>query len=118
MRVLLDENLPRRLLSLFDKDTDATTVGRRGWKGIKNGELLALAEHEFDVFVTVDRGIEYQQDVGSLDLVVVLLQAPSNSYPALAPLMDGLRATISEISESDEPGRSYPEVIRVGSYER
>lgn len=68
MRVLLDENVDRRLARLFVSGTEATTVGRRGWDGKDNGELLEAAQEEFDVFVTMDRGIPYQQNVALYDL--------------------------------------------------
>jgi predicted nuclease of predicted toxin-antitoxin system len=54
MRVLLDENLPRRLAQAFSEDVDVRTVGQCGWKGARNGDLLRLAETEFDVFITTD----------------------------------------------------------------
>ena len=62
MRILLDECLPKRL----KRDLvghQARTVPEMGWASKKNGELLALAEAEFDVFVTVDRNLSFQQDV-------------------------------------------------------
>jgi len=55
--VLLDENLPRKLTRLFGLDTEVITVAERGWKGLKNGELLAAAETEFDALVTADMRI-------------------------------------------------------------
>lgn len=60
MRILLDENIPRKLKRHFDKGFVVMTVPKRGWNGKKNGVLLRLAEPEFDVFVTMDKGIRYQ----------------------------------------------------------
>jgi predicted nuclease of predicted toxin-antitoxin system len=57
MRVLLDENLPRKLKRHFDEGVEALTVRDCGWTGIKNGELLRIAQAEFDVFITTDKGI-------------------------------------------------------------
>ena len=54
MRVLLDENIDRLLKPRFDADMEVLTVQERGWKGMKNGELLRVAQLEFDVFVTMD----------------------------------------------------------------
>ena len=62
MKVLLDECVDRR----FARDLvghDVTTVQKRGLNGIKNGDLLALAEKEFDAFITVDRKLSVQQDL-------------------------------------------------------
>jgi ribosomal protein L30/L7E len=55
-----------------------TTVQRRGWTGIKNGDLLRLAEREHDVFLTVDRQISVQQDLTTFNIAVVLIRSRSN----------------------------------------
>lgn len=54
MRVLLDENLPYRLRQLFENPIEVVTVGYRGWKGKRNGELLSIVSTEFDAFITMD----------------------------------------------------------------
>lgn len=87
MRVLLDECLPaglRRDLA----GHDVTTVQRQGWAGTKNGELLLLVGATgFEAFVTVDKGIEFQQRVAALPFGIVALRAPSNDIADLRPLM-------------------------------
>jgi predicted nuclease of predicted toxin-antitoxin system len=55
MRVLLDENVDRRLKNFFDEEYEVITVTERGWRGKKNGELLSAAEREFDVLVSVPK---------------------------------------------------------------
>lgn len=95
MRVLLDENLPRRLTRLLGPEVQATTVGRRGWSGKKNGELLSLAENEFDAFLTTDKGLPHQQNLANFDLAIILLRAKSNDYEDLAPLMDETNARLA-----------------------
>jgi len=110
MRVLLDENLPRRLLGLLGEDHAAVTVAKAGWKGKKNGELLAAAEGEFDVLLTMDRGIEHQQNLSRFDLAIVRLVAPGNTYEDLAPLM----AEVDTAIRRARPGR----VLRVGGRPR
>lgn len=100
MRILLDENLPRRLTRLFGPEVHATTVGRRGWSGKRNGELLGMAEKEFDAFLTTDKGIPHQQNLAGLDLTIVMLRAKSNDYEDLSPLMDEVNSTLA----SAEPG--------------
>lgn len=97
MRVLLDENLPRRLTRLFGSDAQVTTVGRRGWSGKSNGELLRLAEKEFDAFVTTDRGLPHQQNLSKLDLAIILLRAKSNDYEDLSPLMNEVNTALGSI---------------------
>jgi hypothetical protein len=58
-----------------------------GWAGKSNGELLGLAAGAFDVFLTVDRNLSYQQDVSALDIVVLVLVARSNALDVLRPLV-------------------------------
>ena len=57
-----------------------------GWAGIKNGALLTLAEKEFDVFVTVDRNLSFQQNLLNFNIAVLVLHAPSNRLADLRPL--------------------------------
>jgi predicted nuclease of predicted toxin-antitoxin system len=77
MRVLLDENLPRQLKRHFTAEVGVLTVQERGWSGIKNSELLRLAAGEFEVFLTMDRGVEFQQNFQSLSIGVLIIRAPS-----------------------------------------
>lgn len=84
MRVLLDENMPRGLRELFDGGVEVVTVGYRGWRGTKNGELLRKARAEFEAFVTTDRGIPHQQNLSEVDMGIVVLEAPSNRLEDLA----------------------------------
>src|SRR5829696_8828083 len=96
MRLLLDENVPAKLTRFFAPEFEVTTVARRGWSGIKNGELMRLAQHEFNVLVTMDRGIQHQQNLGDVDLAILLLEAPSNRLTDLVPLVDEAKAVLSE----------------------
>ena len=68
IRVLLDENLPRKLK--WTIEAEVLTVPERGWSGVKNGKLLRMAAEEFDVFITMDQGIEHQQNLNALDLCI------------------------------------------------
>ena len=67
MRILLDESVPRRLGPLL-LGHEVATVAENGWAGIENGRLLALAATQFDVLLTADRNIEYQQNQSALPL--------------------------------------------------
>lgn len=88
MTVLLDENMPRKLKwRLIERDLEVVTVPERGWSGVGNGELLSRAEGEFDVVVTMDQGIEHQQEVAGRDLALVVIEAPNNEYETLLPLI-------------------------------
>ena len=96
MRVLLDENVDRRLRRLFDPEHEVVTVAEHGWSGTKNGDLLRLAEEEFDALVTMDKNIQYQQQLVNFDLVVVLITARSNRKQAVAPIMPKINRALRE----------------------
>lgn len=66
---------------------EARTVQDLGWAGIKSGALLRLANGQFDVLLTVDQGIEYQQNLSDLSISVVIMMAPSNDVDDLRPLL-------------------------------
>ena len=93
-RVLLDENVDRLIQPLFDSDHDVVRVDAHGWKGIKNGELPRVAALEFDVFVTMDRNLQFQQNLPAHDLAIVAIHAVSNSFVAVAPLMAKINAAV------------------------
>lgn len=86
MRVLLDECVPRALREQLPGH-DVKTVVESGWAGVKNGELLRLAAQRFDVVLTVDRNLEYQQNFLGAAVAVIVMHAPSNDIVALQPLM-------------------------------
>ena len=93
MRVLLDECVDWRL-SRTIVGHDVKTAKQMGWAAIKNGELLALASERFDVFVTVDRNLSYQQNVQALPIAIVVLHAKANRLADLLPLVPDLLAVI------------------------
>lgn len=86
MKVLLDECIDRRLAKEF-VGYEVKTVPEMGWAGVKNGKLLALAESEFEVFVSVDRNLPFQQNLSQFDLAIVILQSPSNRLADLKSLV-------------------------------
>lgn len=86
MRLLLDENLPKRLKQDFP-DHDVFTVRDMGWNGIKNGELLKLMiAHKFDALLTFDKNLQHQQNFVKYPLAVIVLNAKSNTYQVLTTL--------------------------------
>ena len=93
MRVLLDECLPRRLKREFIGH-EARTAPEMGWASKKNGELLALAAVDFDVFLTTDRNLSYQQHLSAFNIAVVVLVAPSNRIDDLRPLVPRILETL------------------------
>jgi predicted nuclease of predicted toxin-antitoxin system len=93
VRVLLDECLPKRLKREL-VGHDARTAPEMGWASKSNGELLALASSEFDVFVTSDRNLSHQQNLSAFDIAVVVLVATSNRIDDLRPLVSRILETI------------------------
>jgi predicted nuclease of predicted toxin-antitoxin system len=86
MRLLLDENLPRRLKLDFT-DHEIYTVRDKGWNGVKNGQLLQLMiENGFHALLTFDKNLQYQQNFQEYKIAVFVLSAPSNTYLELTKL--------------------------------
>lgn len=106
MKMLLDESLPRRLKTRFP-DIDVHTVPEMGWSGTTNGKLLRLACDHFDVFLTADQNLQYQQNIVGYDIAVVVLVATSNRLPDLEPLVPAVREIL--------PKAQAGEVIRLGN---
>lgn len=79
---MLDRRLGRHLTH------EVQTVRERGWGSTKDGKLLELAQEEFDVLLTADKNLPYQQNLSRFDLAIVVLAGPSNRYEELAALMD------------------------------
>lgn len=80
MKLLLDECAPRRLKNYF-VGHDVSTIEQAGFKGLKNGNLLRAANGKFEVLITVDKNIEYQQNTAALPSAIVILAAASQSPP-------------------------------------
>ena len=97
MRILLDEDLPRRLATLL-VGHETATVQRSGWAGIKNGKLLALAATRFDVFLTMDGNLQCQQNLAALPIAVLVIEAPSNRFEQLAPLAPSLLKELNHLA--------------------
>ena len=105
MRVLLDESVPRQLAANLG-DHDVTTVPKIGWAGFRNGELMAKAASQFDVFITAEKGIEFQQNYSELDLGIVILFAPDNRVETIVGLAPAILESLADL----KPGR----LVRVG----
>ena len=100
MRILLDECLPRPLARLFPGHS-VLTVQEAGWAGRTNGELLSLIAGHYEVFVTVDRNLMFQQRIDDLAFGVVVLHARSNRLSDLEPLVSQLLAGLQTV----QPGQ-------------
>ena len=100
MRVLLDEHLNWRLARAFGSSYEVRSVRGMGWTGKHNGVLLSAAAQEFDVMLSMDRGLEHQQRLSDYDLAVVLLIAPSNRLEDTVTLIPDLE----RLSAGVKPG--------------
>ena len=69
-----------------------------GWSGTKNGKLLALAGAAFDAFITVDKNLPHQQNLATLPVAVVLLDAHSVELPELLPLLPALETVLASLT--------------------
>jgi len=96
MKILLDECIDRKLAREFP-GYEVKTVPQMGWAGVKNGQLLTLAETAFDVFVTVDRNLSFQQNLPQFNIAVIVLQAPSNRLADLKPLAPKVLAILATV---------------------
>ena len=106
MRILLDECLPKRLTGDL-VGHEARTVPQMGWASRRSADLLELAEADFDVFLTVDRTLSFQQDVRRFKVAVVVLVASSNRHSDLQSLIPDFLAVLSAIT----PGQ----LVKVGA---
>ena len=106
MRVLLDESLPRPLARLL-VGHDARTVTQQNWTSLGNGALLKQAATEFDALLTADQNIEFQQNLDTLPIAVMVLVAESNRLESLEPLIRAVLQTLQVL-----PPRT---LVRVGA---
>jgi predicted nuclease of predicted toxin-antitoxin system len=106
VRLLLDECIPKRLCREL-AEHDVRTVQQAGWGGLTNGRLLVAAQQNFDVFLTVDQNLRFQQNISGFEIAVVVLEAPSNDIEDLRPLIPRVLALLPQL----RPGQ----VLRVGA---
>ena len=86
MKLLLDECVPRKVKFLFaDGGHECETVRDAGFSGKGNGELLALAEERFDVLITIDKNIRYQQNMTGRNIAVLIIRSASNDLDDIRP---------------------------------
>ena len=101
MRILLDECVPRPLRHAFARH-DVRTTGEEGWAGKKNGELLVLmAGAGFEVLLTVDQNLRYQQNRAASGVAVVVMVAPTNRLADLVPLVPKVEVALRNIQPGD-----------------
>lgn len=94
MKILLDENVPRPL-KRFLADHEVSSVQDCGWRGVRNGELLRLAEDSFEVFILADKNMRYQQRMA--DRRIAVLELPTNRWPLLLPMATRIAKAVESI---------------------
>ena len=106
MKILLDECLPRKLGNLL-LNHDVRTTPQMGWASLKNGQLLSRAVGQFDIFVTIDSNLSYQQDIERLKIGIVVIHARSNKLQDIRPLVSEILLAVESATPST--------VVRVGA---
>ena len=102
-KVLLDENLPRPLIKHFSTDFEVSTVPDQGWASKKNGELLAaMTNAAFEYLLTVDRNLEYQQNLDKHSVKIVVLITYDNRYKTLVPHLPLIEQGIREMKSNQK----------------
>ena len=98
MKVILDENVPGPLKAILPNRT-VTTVQEQGLAGTVNGALLARLEGAFDVFITADKNLRYQQNLSGRRLAI--LELPTNRLPLLRPMFPRITAAVDVIKPGE-----------------
>ncbi|HVX87093.1 MAG TPA: DUF5615 family PIN-like protein [Phycisphaerae bacterium] len=107
MKLLLDEHFSHRLRRYFSGH-DVFTVSYMGWRGTQNGALLAKAAAAgFDAVITMDAGIQYQQNLAALPCSVIVIQAESNAVEHVQPLIRAILQVLSDLRPQT--------IVRVGN---
>ena len=107
MNLLLDECVPKRLKRNFTVEGHTcSTVPEAGFSGKTNGELLRLAQRKFQVLITLDKGLPYQQNLAGINIAVLLIRASSNRVADIVPSIPDCLLALRSI----KPG----EILKVG----
>ncbi len=95
MKIILDENLPKALKRYFSA-YEVTTVQEQGWAGVKNGELMVRIDGAYDIFLTSDKNLKYQQNLTGRSIAIIEL--PTNRLKLLVTIVDKILAEVESIS--------------------
>jgi len=98
MKILLDENLPKKLKIDLGEGFKVKTVREMDWQGKKNGELLGLLTiNGFDVLLTIDTNLKFQQNLNKFDIKIIVLNAFDNKHQTLQMLVPDLINTLNKL---------------------
>ncbi len=98
MKVLLDECVPWPMHKVL-AGLECTTAQKRGWGGIKNGDLLRLAEDEFDLFITSDQNIRYQQNLAGRRIPI--LELSTNDLRRIQAAAADIQAAVAALQPGE-----------------
>lgn len=98
MRILFDQGTPAPLRA-FLKNHDVKTAAEVGWAALTNGQLLDAAEREFDLLITTDQGLRYQQNLAGRRLAILVL--PTTSWPKLEPSQTKIVSAAKSLKQGD-----------------
>lgn len=105
MKILIDECVPRPIIRLLPGHT-AQTVQEMGWGAYSNGELLRLAEGSFDLFITSDQNIRYQQNLAGRKIAILVLS--TNTLAVIRSNSDAIIAAVQSLQATDFVELSLP----------
>jgi predicted nuclease of predicted toxin-antitoxin system len=100
MRILVDECVDPRVKRLF-ADHETATVHEKNWDALDDGALLAVAQDEFDVLLTIDRGLEFQQNIARFHLGVVVVHVPKNQIAHYEAIQKELRLAVELVRQGE-----------------
>jgi len=100
MRILFDTGIPRALAKSLSPHQVSTTQ-KQGWKDLRNGDLLRVAQESFDVLITTDSNIKYQQRIEQFDIALIVLRAVKTSKDKLLPLAPDVLTTLTTIKPGE-----------------
>lgn len=98
MKILLDECIPKAIKHSLSVDGhECSTVPEAGFAGKTNGELLLLAEHKYEVFVTLDKGVQFQQNMAGRKFGIILIRVKSSRVSDILPHIPACLVAIRSI---------------------
>jgi predicted nuclease of predicted toxin-antitoxin system len=101
MKILIDENLPKKLKKELS-DFEIYSIQEMGWLGLKNGELIrSMIENKFDTLITFDQNLQYQQNLSTYPISIVLVNLQNNQFSTILPYIEKMEILLKDI---DSPG--------------
>jgi predicted nuclease of predicted toxin-antitoxin system len=99
MKILIDEQLPTKLKQVFlDSNSEVFTVRDMKWLGTKNGELLKLMrEHNFQILITNDKNLYYQQKISALQVCILNINCKTNRFDDVIEKIDAIKSKLKEV---------------------